>query len=56
MKETENEELQAIVKRLSAVSREYVLISARAAEFGERVIREQYGLPNQSPAMAGGAA
>jgi hypothetical protein len=41
----EAEELQEIARRLSPVSLGYVMASARAAEFGERAIREQYGLP-----------
>jgi hypothetical protein len=51
MKEEEEvEELQEIARRLSAVSRGYVMASARAAEFGERAICEQYGLPlNKEP-------
>jgi hypothetical protein len=45
----ELEELQEIAKRLSDTSRGYVIASARAAEFGERVIREQYGLNKEPP-------
>jgi hypothetical protein len=53
MKEAEEvEELQAIAKRLSPVSLGYVMASARAAEFGERSIREQYGLDAEAPAGA----
>jgi hypothetical protein len=50
MKETEDvEELRVIAKRLSMVSRGYVLASARAAEFGEQAIKRQYGIPDREP-------
>jgi hypothetical protein len=50
MKETEElNELQEIAKRLSPVSLGYVIASARAAEFGERTIRKQYGLGKEPP-------
>lgn len=45
----EAEELQEIAKRLSPVSLGYVMASARAAEFGERAVREQYGLDTKQP-------
>jgi hypothetical protein len=43
-KAKEIEELQKIAERLSPVSLGYVIASARAAEFGEQAIREQFGL------------
>jgi hypothetical protein len=49
MEKEEVKELEAIAKKLSAVSRGYVLASARAAEFGEMVIRQQYGLTDPPP-------
>jgi hypothetical protein len=57
MKETQKvEELRSIAKRLSAISLDYVIASARAAEFGEQAIKWQYGLDREPPQHAGKTA